>query len=90
MLEYIKKIIDRTDNAQLHNYCAIGSFYFIAGITTMLAIGLLFDKKVGVEFISSLGTLATFSGYLVKKGNDSIEQFKPDLPVNKEETNSQG
>lgn len=79
MFDYLKKLIDGKDtSAQIHNYCGLGSFYVVAGITIMLSIGLLLDKKVGVEFCASLTTLAGYSGYLVKKGNDleKTEQAK--------------
>lgn len=74
MFSYLKLLIDRNAPEALHNYCALGSFFVVSGVVLILTVALLMGKSVGVEFSASLATLATYSGYLVKKGNETIEQ----------------
>ena len=77
MLEYIKALINKNEPEQLHNYCALGSFFVVSLVVLLLTIALINGKRVGVEFSASLATLATYSGYLVKKGNETIEPIQP-------------
>ena len=73
MLKYIKSLINKNEPEQLHIFCALGSFIIVSIVVLILTIALLMGKSVGVEFSASLATLATYSGYLVKKGNETIE-----------------
>ena len=72
MFEYLKLLIDKNAPEALHNYCALGSFFVVSFVVLLLTVALLMGKSVGVEFSASLATLATYSGYLVKKGNEQL------------------
>lgn len=70
MLQYFKRLINKKEPEELHNYCALGSFFVVAGVVIALTIALLQEKRVGVEFCSAISVLASFAGYLVKKGSE--------------------
>lgn len=82
MLKYLKLLIDKNEPETLHNFCGLGSFFVVSFVVLILTIALLMGKSVGVEFSAALATLATYSGYLVKKGNETIEQSNIKSTVN--------